>query len=472
MRRTVSCLSVAALVLASCGGDAAAAGSARSRAGSQIATTPRITVQLVKDINPGPSHAFGGRWRGTSFAANVGGIFFFMGDDGVHGLELWKSDGTDAGTVPLKDINPTGDSLPHELTDVGGTLFFEADDGVHGRELWKSDGTLAGTVLVRDINPGVDNSTPSALIDVGGTALFVAEDGAHGRELWRSDGTESGTVMVKDIWPGPEWSSDGVVDERANVGEILYLQADDGVHGRELWKSDGTMAGTVLVRNINRGNDNSDPHELVDVGGTLFFGVDTGARMELWRSDGTRAGTVHVGSTSFSLCTYCLYELTNVGGTLFFGAYEDVHGYGLWRSDGTMTGTVLVENIAGDTCPNDLTDVAGALFFTCLVGDGELHGELWNSDGTEAGTTRVRRFSTVRSIKDVGGDPIFGASDDVHGSELWTSDGTRVGTVLVEDIRPGASSAAPGLLAVVNGTLFFYANDGIHGRELWALRIA
>ena len=90
-------------------------------------------------------------------------------------------------------------SLPSFLTDVNGTLFFTANDGTTGDELWKSDGTEAGTVLVKDIFPGAIgripfSSSPNFLTDVNGTLFFNANDDPTGNELWKSEGTEAGTV--------------------------------------------------------------------------------------------------------------------------------------------------------------------------------------------------------------------------------------------------------------------------------------
>ena len=141
---------------------------------------------------------------------DVGGTLFFVADDGVHGEELWKTDGTTAGTVLVKDINPAGSGGryqygPTNLTAVGNTLFFSDNDGKHGQQLWKSDGTKAGTVMVTDLTSGGGSyyyDGPTDLTAVGNTLFFTDDDGTHGRELWKSDGTKAGTAMVKDITPG------------------------------------------------------------------------------------------------------------------------------------------------------------------------------------------------------------------------------------------------------------------------------
>src|SRR6185295_17872060 len=133
-----------------------------------------------------------------------GTLFFEVNPNGLQ--ELWKSDGTEAGTVSLMPVDSTtiyiSGSFDAQLTNVNGTLFFIAKDDAHGAELWKSDGTTAGTLMVADIIPGSAGSINGHLTNVGGTLFFGATDGIHGVELWKSDGTAAGTVMVKDINPG------------------------------------------------------------------------------------------------------------------------------------------------------------------------------------------------------------------------------------------------------------------------------
>ena len=170
----------------------------------------------------------------------------------------------------LKDIHAgTNSSAATTPVALGSTLLFAAQDGLINKELWKSDGTEAGTVQVKNISNSF-SSNPAGLTVIGSTCYFSAGGDTGGSELWKSDGTEAGTVLVKDIRPGSGSSSPG---DFASVGSTLYFTANDGTNGIELWKSDGTEAGTVLVKNIETGSGHSQPRNLTVVGSTLFFDV-------------------------------------------------------------------------------------------------------------------------------------------------------------------------------------------------------
>ncbi len=128
--------------------------------------------------------------------------------------------------------------------------------------------------LVKDILTAVGaGAGPSGFVDFNGEVYFSADDGINGRELWKTDGTTAGTVLVVDIFPGS--GSSGPADLAVSNG-ALFFQADDGLLGRELWKTDGSALGTEMVADINAGNGSSNPQELTDVGGALFFQATDG----------------------------------------------------------------------------------------------------------------------------------------------------------------------------------------------------
>jgi ELWxxDGT repeat protein len=448
------------------------------------AVRPLASAQLPQpllDINPGAGDSFP-----TGFA-NVNGQIFFAATDGTaHGRELWKTNGAGAGTTLVSDINPgSNGSYPYFMTNVGGTLFFVANDGVHGFELWESNGTSAGTFLVKDINPGASNSYPRELTNLNGTLLFFANDGTHGPSLWESNGTASGTQLVKSVnsariqgdlyvaYPSDSYAM-------ANVNGTLFFDAKSVANGFELYRSDGTPGGTMLVADLNPGPGGSYPKDLTNVNGSLFFQATDGSHgYELWESNGTAAGTTMLSDINSGPAGSYPHWLTNVNGTLFFDATDGTNGFQLWESNGAVAGTTMVADISPPGTSSDpslLTNVSGTVFFSASDGtDGEA---LWRSDGTAAGTQMVRAINPgpngadLAGLTNVDGLLFFRADDGVHGPELWRSDGTASGTLLIENINPSSQGAYPRYMTNIGGVLYFSANDGVHGIEPWTRKQA
>ncbi len=433
------------------------------------------TVQgtaLVKDIYPGSSGS--NPQQMTPF----GGKLYFVANSGSSaGAELWVSDGTAAGTSQVKDINPgENSSSPRELTVMGGNLYFIANNGSQGSEIWKTDGTAVGTTLLKDIMPGNGFSELSMLRATADRLFFFASDGVNGPELWISDGTTAGTQMVKDLRPG----SSGVgSDSMAVMGNVAYFQADAGGIpgvGSELWKSDGTAAGTTLVKDIAAGTSASAPRFLAASGGHLLFTATTAAAgREVWSTDGTAAGTVMLAEARAGSAGVDVLDFKVSGGLCYY-VVGDNTGTELWSSDGTVAGTRYLARVQGaqsSVGPAKLTAFQGKVLF---VADDGIHGnEIWQSDGTVAGTRLLHDvdFAAAGGLMDgtsfasADGILYFTGIDAAHGAELWRTDGTADGTWMVKDINPGAVGATPGDLTAVGNQIFFTATLPATGAELW-----
>lgn len=271
---------------------------------------------VLFDVKSGANHSFP-----RYFTALNGNVFFAAGD-GINGRELWKTDGTAAGTTLFMDVNlGAGDSNPDQFNILGVQLAFAATYDVVGRELFKTNGNSGSLVLVKNINPGAGSSNPTYVTLIGQTLYFSADNGSVGQELWKSNGNSSGTVLIKDI----NSSGNSNPSNFTLIGTDIYFVAEDGINGRELWKTDGTNAGTILVKNINA-TGNSSIDNLIEYNGKLYFTADDGLHgEELWTSDGTSAGTVMLEINILGSGNYS--QLIVFNDELYFGA-DSGDGFG------------------------------------------------------------------------------------------------------------------------------------------------
>lgn len=404
----------------------------------------------------------------------LGGRALFFADDGISGEELWTSDGTKAGTRRLKDLNPgPGDSRLDGWARLDGALYFCSGTAqppgmpvMGAAGLWRTDGTEEGTVKVKAMRLSCDGETTFAATDK--LIFFVGSERASGRELWVSDGTEAGTRLVQDIRKGPEGSKP---NQLFAFDGSVYFQADDG-RGPKLWKSDGTRKGTVILKDLKGGYDGWH-WAFAEFRGELYFTADDGRRGgELWKSNGTPGGTKLVKDIRPGKKGSQLFELNELGGVAYFSA-TDGSDREVWRTDGTTAGTFSLNVNPTDSSYPDHMRVSGgkAYFYAWNKAHG---GELWAADGSVAGTYIVKdifkgpKGSHPNLLVDLDGTLVFVAEDAEHGMELWRSDGTARGTVMLRDIEPGPPSGRPRYLARVGPRVFFQADDGAHGVELWA----
>ncbi len=382
------------------------------------------------DANPGSFLAFN---------SPTGAKLYFSANNGLNNFwgindELWQTDGTTAGTVINSEMNQattsSPGSFPRGFTTFGPNFYFTANVSPPGEEFYRNDGSLGGATLVRDINPGAAASSPKNFTVANGKLFFSATNVDIGRELYVATGPTTSSLNYIDVLPVANFGSNP-----------LYLTAFDdkvyftaGIGGDQLWKSDGTIAGTDLITDFLYNADPQDYFASPTLGLLLFSAATDGQGREIHyaatdddqgiygvanpgAADGIRAGT----------------QFIEYNGDVYFAATDGTSGYELWRTNHLLEDAPLTMvkdiNVSGDSNPLNF-----------VVFDGKL---------------------------------IFQATDGSHGAELWQSDGTAEGTTLVADINPGAADSSPEGFEILNSNvLLFTATEASIGAELWKLNSA
>ncbi len=414
------------------------------------------------------------------------GIFYFVKYDKLLGTELWRTYETSSGIFPLpvSDIfkGPTS-SYPSYLTAFNGKLIFSAADEKKGNELFITGGNLFNTTLVKDINTvatttsdaGINWYGYDGMVALGKDVLFNANERVHGRELYKSDGTAAGTELLNDVIPG---EAGFYINEFISKNNAAYFIAvSSGVYS--IYTTNGTKNS---LRKITPDYDYIQSFSVAD-NGLMFYVVYNYETLlyELWRTDGTIAGTLLL-SSSLPSGNY----LNIIGNTAFFTAGDAVHGYELWKSNGSSTGTKMVKDInaKGSSYPGGMYVFNNEVYFAANDSTDSNNGTgigFWKSDGTKAGTVKLKdidpwysynAFFTDKTYFEAANGILYFSAlhySDGKGAELWKTDGTSQGTKFIKDINAGATGITPypNYFTNVNGTIFFIGDDGVHGSELW-----
>jgi len=444
---------------------------------------------IIENLNAGAANS------NPRFFIKLGNITIFKGTDATNGTEIWRTDGTEAGTYLIKDINPgTDSSNMFEPVVMGNYVYFRAQGENFNEELWRTDGTESGTTLVKDIKP-TGSSGPYNLTVFNNKLYFVVTDDSNGIEIWSSDGTNAGTIFLIDTFAGPYSRNPKYFTVLGN--KLIFTSRN------KIYETDGTLGGFAAIKTIN-----ADPHNdyletinidnqyginrLFVLGDYVYFMADDGTSgKELWRSNGTTSGTTlikDINAGADSSLEYGKTYATVLNNEIYFSAFTAAEGWELWKTNGTEAGTVLVKNInpgSVDSNPTELVTFGNYVYFS--ADDGTNGIELWRTDGTSGGTVLVKNINSgIANGNPLGltasGDYLyFSADDGSHGAELWRSDGTTSGTTLLLDIQSGISSGAMNWGKVdydtiykpniIDSKMYFRANEGTNGFEPWVMTI-
>jgi ELWxxDGT repeat protein len=443
-----------------------AANDADGRALYTIAPGATQATRLSSGIGACPSVSLAGR------SAVLGTQFLFAGTDGTA-CELYVTDGTEAGTLLVADIDAATAASPQRFIRVGAQVLFVASTAALGRELWSTDGTAGNTRNVADLASGPANGDPGGFQVRNDALIFHAREGSGVRRLNRTDG-----VTVETLLPTAAYS---VTDaDTATLGSEVCFAANDGTTGTELWCTDGTTVGTRRVADLAAGSASANPQGLfvatIAAGQRLFFTTNvpaTGAtRFAI--TDGTTPGTTFL--TPIGLASSSVFFAQAGSQVLARASLSAPNDVELWRSDGSPAGTGLLADIGaapgGSLVSRFVVSADGSQAWFAAFSSATGY-ELWRTNGTIPGTSPVidllpgatsglvsDGFSTPLSAPDRAlsfGERLLFIGNDGSGEEPWISDGSAAGTVRLADTLPGNNATGAVHFGIRGESAYFLA---------------
>lgn len=442
-----------------------------SEFGTELWSTDGTTTgtSIARDIARNPGSSAPGQ-----MAAYDGGVLF-RAFEPQTGDELWRTDGTAGGTALVKNLSQFGSSSPRGFTELDGQMYFHTPNVPY--QMWRTDGSETGTVLIRDFSVGGDpfNGAIEFFRREGdGLLLSIRSSSNSSAYLLQSDGSFAGTQAVAAVVN----SSFARISSAVRLDDNWFLGVTN--NAEQLWVSDGTPENTTQIRSFPLGGAGTNFDLRVVGNSVVFVGDDSpigggGFGRELWRTDGTPAGTTVAVDLNPGSGNGLTPPVRQRGDQIYWLGSDGINRR-VWSSDGTPTGTVA----ASAPLPSGLSQApqlatgARATFF--IANDSTIVGDaLYATDGTEDGTvflTTLRAFSqTDRAVElvVVGNTAFFVATSDETGEELWRSDGTVDGTRVAADIVPGSGASLPQNIAHIDGDIYFSAFTSDTGRELYKL---
>ncbi|AQG78359.1 hypothetical protein AWR27_02815 [Spirosoma montaniterrae] len=338
----------------------------------------------------------------------------------------------------VKDIHTTGSSYPRKLTNVNGTLFFIASDLQNVDQLWKSDGSLNGTIPVKRLSNdfGFPVGQPQMISFKNKLHYLYTSDSEL--QLWQSDGSLDGTLPVKVL----SYGGDFLVN--FNNRQLLFT-GPQGWFGSTLWQSDGTSEGTSTIQTINGEKLAFISQPVVLNDNSYFYGFSSNGIIGLWKYDGVNLQLIKHPLQSYH-SMYYNGKVPIIDNVLYFRAFSTDNRNNLWRSDATENGTFAIPVVNEGIIYEDVQEITALrnkIYFTARSVQLEKRF-LFVSDGTEAGTKRL--FEVPYQRHEERSNVILGAydgtlylrlRDSAHGLELWkyTPDEKKCLPVVVSKIK-------------------------------------